>query len=224
MNGGCLKGHRAARNPLYQMWAMFFLRLVPRPSVGQKRRMTNSHDIRTALASDAAAIAEVQVASWQSSYKGIVPDPLIEQLTIQNRTQAWERIIPALAENGQGEVFVWTLNDRIVGFASMGPQRETELRDMGYVAEVTAIYIVDAAKRRGGGRALMAACAGAAVARGHRQMSVWVLTENWGGRGFYESIGGVELTQRESEDRNAPIDETAYGWTDLQALIANNPQ
>jgi hypothetical protein len=42
-------------------------------------------DIRRASQSDARAIAEVHVASWRETYRGIVPDAFLDALSVAER-------------------------------------------------------------------------------------------------------------------------------------------
>ena len=49
--------------------------------------------IRTATFDDASTIAEVHVATWQSAYKGLMPDELLQNLNIERRKQGWQSII-----------------------------------------------------------------------------------------------------------------------------------
>ncbi len=181
--------------------------------------MNAPYSIRPATLNDATPIAEAQVASWHSSYKGIVPQGLIERMTVEERAPAWGRILMSLEESGLGTVYVCERDGDVVGFASMGVQREPELEGKGFSAEVTALYLIDDVKRQGIGTALVAACAQAAQDRGHSAMSVWVLDKNEAGRAFYEALGGQFQAERLSEDRNAPVDEVAYGWSDLSDLL-----
>lgn len=182
--------------------------------------MTQNFEIRPAVLRDATAIAEVQVSSWKTTYKGIVPDGLIERMTVPERTGGWTRILSALEESGQGKVFLCETEGEVVGFASFGPQRDHGLEDRGFTSELTAIYLLETAQRQGIGSALLQACATEALGLGHNGMSVWVLEQNLGARGFYEARGGESLAAQESDDRKAPVDEVAYGWRDLSSLIS----
>jgi hypothetical protein len=47
-------------------------------------------ELREAVCADAAGIARVHVASWQTTYRGIVPDAYLDGLTPQNRQRMWD--------------------------------------------------------------------------------------------------------------------------------------
>ncbi|HNH26830.1 MAG TPA: hypothetical protein PLR93_07410 [Anaerolineales bacterium] len=45
--------------------------------------------IRKAVLKDASAIATVHVAAWKEAYRGIVADEVLNNLSIQRRTEQW---------------------------------------------------------------------------------------------------------------------------------------
>jgi ribosomal protein S18 acetylase RimI-like enzyme len=87
-------------------------------------------------------------------------------------------------------------------------------------AEVYAIYVLRAAHRRGCGRRLMAALANALHARGFKSLSLWVLEENAGARGFYERLGGSVVGEKTEVDGGLEFREVAYGWDNLESLCS----
>jgi len=168
--------------------------------------------IRTATQEDAPSIARVQIETWKTTYRGIVPDGYLADLDAEQRTIRWrehlksaERIL--LAER-RGEV---------VGFISGGPIRE--LLD-AYDAEVYAIYLLLNAQRMGIGTALLIELARRFVEDGFRRMAVWVLEANAAVR-FYERPGAVRVAGKEREIGGALLPLAAYGWPNLKGIIAS---
>ena len=51
--------------------------------------------VRAATPADAAAIAGVHVRSWQAAYRGIVPDEVLDGLSLPDREQRWRSILRA---------------------------------------------------------------------------------------------------------------------------------
>ena len=47
-------------------------------------------EIRLAKVEDAMAIAKVQVESWHTTYKGIVPDSYLNSLDVKKREKVWQ--------------------------------------------------------------------------------------------------------------------------------------
>src|ERR1700681_943783 len=112
--------------------------------------------IRPADVDDASEIARVHVASWRSTYRGLLPAEFLESLTEAGYTDRWRRFI---AERS-GPVFVaheGPGRGDVVGFASGGRERAGET---GYAGELYAIYLLDSAQRRGYGRDLVRAIVG----------------------------------------------------------------
>lgn len=172
--------------------------------------------IRDATGADAAAIARVHVDSWRTTYRGLMPDAVLDGLSYAGRERQWVWATSAAAE-GRGCVVVADEGEAgIVGFASGGACRD----DLGYGAEVPAIYLLEAWQGRGLGKGLMLAAADRLAARGYDSLLVWVLETNELGRRFYAALGGAVVGAKEEELFGATLREVAYGWPDLAALRA----
>ena len=85
-------------------------------------------------------------------------------------------------------------------------------------ANLTAIYLLHAFKRRGIGRALLTGLWGALAASGHRSAGLWVLVNNHGTRRFYEAVGGRAGATRLVTNDPVEMQEIAYIWDDLSRL------
>jgi len=181
--------------------------------------MEKDFTLRPATLSDAHAIAEVQVAVWQSAYRDILPAALIERMSVADRENGWSKILTAYFETGRGAVFVAEQSDAIVGFLSCGDQRDEDLM-AAFSGEFSAIYVADSAQRQGIGRALMGEGGRALNGMGHTAAALWVLSENTGARGFYQAIGGVVSAERIDGQNGEGLDEIAYGWVDLTEICA----
>jgi ribosomal protein S18 acetylase RimI-like enzyme len=173
--------------------------------------MNTSVTIRLAALDDTHAIAIVQVAVWKSAYKGLVPDALIDRMSVFDREKGWAKILNAYAENGAGACFVAEIDGVVQGFASCGHQRDPELVEI-YPGEISAIYVQGDHQRSGLGRALMSACADAMTRMGLQGAALWVLSENKGARAFYAALGGDFITERADDRPDGALSEVAYGW------------
>ena len=164
--------------------------------------------VRPAGAADAGAIARVHVASWQTTYRGLLPDEFLASLTESGYTERWRRSI----EDGSSRVYVAEEGGEIVGFASGGRERAGET---GYGGELYAIYVLESAQRRGHGRALVRAVAGGLSELGHADMIVWVLRDNARARAFYERLGGTYVRGQPVTIGSVVLPEVSYGWRRL---------
>jgi hypothetical protein len=58
---------------------------------------------------------------------------------------------------------------------------------------------------------------------GFNSLMLWVLTENYPARRFYERLGGIYLTERVEAFAGGSIAEVAYGWPDITPLLQGEP-
>ncbi|RPE71024.1 ribosomal protein S18 acetylase RimI-like enzyme [Pacificibacter maritimus] len=173
--------------------------------------MSKDITLRPATLNDTHAIATVQVDVWKSAYKGIVPDALIDRMSVFDREKGWTKILSSYAENGLGACFVAEIDGEIQGFASCGHQRDPDL-EQDYPGEISAIYVQDAQQRCGIGRRLMKTCFETMNAMGLQGAALWVLAENQQARSFYTALGGELITQRVEDQPDGTLSEVAYGW------------
>jgi ribosomal protein S18 acetylase RimI-like enzyme len=165
--------------------------------------------IRRAETEDAAGIAHVQVASWRTTYAGIVPEPFLATMNEREGTARWKLLV-----NDGNDVFVAEREGRIVGFAIGGASRD---RVEGCDAELYAIYLLEAVQRTRIGTDLLHELARALSGRGFASMDVWVLAEN-PAKGFYARTGAHYAAAKEIEIGGARLEEHAYVWPDLRAM------
>jgi len=169
--------------------------------------------IREATAADAPAIARVHVESWRTTYRGIVPDDVLANLSVERRARGWAE---RLGKPG-GPEFVYVAEDdteAVVGFASGGPEREGDRR---YTGELYAIYLLADQQGKGIGRQLARIVAERLATMGHDAMLVWVLAAN-PARHFYAALGGLPVREKAITMGDVSLTEVAYGWTDIRAI------
>lgn len=168
--------------------------------------------IRSATQQDAATIAHVHVASWRSTYKGIVPDNYLAELDETARTASWREWI----ESGI-PVFVAIQNGVVVGFISGGPIRDPI---DNYDAELFTIYLLQHVHRAGIGTALLGKLASRLDENGFKKMMVWVLEDN-ASFGFYEKSGARRISSRQVEIAGTLLPVVAYGWPSLKTMLSH---
>lgn len=164
--------------------------------------------VRPAEIDDAAAIAQVHVASWRTTYRGILPADFLASLDEVGYEDRWRRIL----EDGSSRVYVAADGRDVVGFASGGRERAGET---GYEGELYAIYVLRDAQARGHGRRLVQAVVGGLRELELSDMLVWVLRDNAGARRFYERMGGKYVRAQPITIGSAALEEVSYGWRSL---------
>jgi ribosomal protein S18 acetylase RimI-like enzyme len=167
--------------------------------------------VRPAVIEDAKAIARVHVASWRTTYRGLLADDFLASLGEEPYTDRWRRVIG----DGLSRVFVVDEAGDVVGFASCGRERAGEV---GFSGELYAIYVLESAQRRGNGRELVRAVAGALREMKLTDMIVWVLRDNIAARRFYERLGGVYVREQPITIGTTTLDEVSYGWRSLDEI------
>jgi len=172
--------------------------------------------VRTARADDALAAATVRVISWQSAYRGVVPDAYLDAMSPQKNLDHW-RNVAAGGEPGT-ELLVAEESGRIVGFAVYGTARPPTF---GYGGELHAIYWLPEAMGKGYGTLMMQHIIAGLRRLGHDDMIVWVMEANTRGRKFYEHFAGmteVENSRRSFDIAGTTLWEVAYGLRPLALL------
>ena len=171
--------------------------------------------IREAKVEDAAGIARAHTASWRESYRGILPDSILDRIDVGQRVTTRRRI---LHDRSVFQLVAYDLtHGDIVGFCDAGPSRRHgpfagRRRDVG---ELYAIYLVQYAKRHGLGQELFDRISIWLRANGMGSLIVWVLENNAHARGFYEAMGGRQQLRLQTSVGGFPVIELGYIWDQL---------
>jgi L-amino acid N-acyltransferase YncA len=105
--------------------------------------------VRRGTQADAGPIAAVHVRAWQVAYRGLMPDGLLDGLSVAEREEMWR----TLTGEARPVVYVAVQDGVVVGFCAAGPSRDDDAEDG--VAEIGAIYVDPDVWRRGVGQELM---------------------------------------------------------------------
>ncbi len=159
------------------------------------------HIVRPAAATDAEAIAGVHIRSWQSAYRGMLPDEYLDGLDPVARGRWWRN---QLDHPDRGTTWVATIEDAVVGFLSLGPSRDEDADPR--TLEIFSVYLEPSLFGSGVARDLMRTALAELPARA--SVTLWTASENERSRHFYrrhgfspdgteriEEIGGTELPE-----------------------------
>ena len=80
---------------------------------------TVSYEIRKAVPSDAEGIAHVHVKSWQTSYRGIIEQSFLDNISYEQRLKSRKEIL----KSKNTLQLVVTFEGKTVGFVNTGPLR-----------------------------------------------------------------------------------------------------
>lgn len=141
--------------------------------------------VRRATRDDANAIADIHVRSWQVAYRGLVPDALLDGLSVQQRRTIWSQL---LENNDDSFTLVAERDAALVGFCSMAtPSRDNDAAEA--TCEVAAIYVAPQAWRTGIGHTLLATALHDVRQDGWHEVTLWVFAANAGAIAFYNGFG-----------------------------------
>jgi GNAT superfamily N-acetyltransferase len=155
-------------------------------------------------------MARVHVASWKTTYAGIVPQSYLDALNVADREARWR----AGLETGGTIALVAEDETGIFGFVDGGALR-MPIGD--YDGEMYAIYLLAERQKQGVGSALLRELAERLRDAGYRTMAVWALEQNPACR-FYERMGAVRIAEQTVEIGGLTLPEVALGWSDITAL------
>lgn len=171
-----------------------------------RSRPSDEVRVRRAAVADAAAIAALQVRSWQVAYRGIVPDAFLDGLTEDAWLERWDAQLTAPARDGVHHLVSSEATDgppRAIAVA--GPAREPVA---GRPGQLYVLYTDPASWGRGHGGALIRHVHDLLAADGHPGALLWVAAGNDRSIAFYKRHGWARDggTQQE-EVAGATFDE-----------------
>lgn len=169
--------------------------------------------IREATRDDCDAIGAVHVAAWRETYAGLLPDAMLAGLSAERRADMWRRWCDAAEPDRL--LLVAEDADGLLAFAAC--RRLPAGEPIGTEGEVTAIYVLRRAQRRGTGRELLLRLIAFMAERGMASAGLWVVRENAGARAFYRALGGVEDAERTEESDGHRHVEVSCVWRPLTA-------
>ncbi|GGF16275.1 N-acetyltransferase [Halobacillus andaensis] len=170
--------------------------------------------LRVAKFEDAEQIANIHIQSWKSTYKDLIDEQDLSNITLENRVALWETILKSPI-NGQIAYVIENDDGQVVGFVSGGKERT---KKYSYDGEIYAIYMLDNYQRMGYGSMLLSTFAKAMKEVGYESLLVWVLTRNPSAK-FYKILGAKPVEAEEVTIGQGTYEETAYGWEDINELI-----
>lgn len=158
---------------------------------------TLDFSVRAATEHDAARLAEVHIAAWRATYRGIMTDDYLDGLDVGRASSAWRRNILEPRE-GTHHLVVQS-GDDVVGFAILGPA--TGDSDLG-TGQLHAINVHPDNWAQGVGSVLFAAAEEKFIELGYGRAFLWVEKSNDRAISFY--------TNRRWLDDGGTLEDTRY--------------
>ncbi len=136
------------------------------------------------MSNDSHAIAEIHISSWRAAYSGIVPEHVLDGLSVE---QLAARHRHGIIEKPQS-IAVAELRGDLVGFSAFGDCRDDD-KPVDHTGEICAIYVAPSQWRKGIGSQLLQWAEGELSQQGKREIILWFLEANAASRRFYEAHG-----------------------------------
>jgi ribosomal protein S18 acetylase RimI-like enzyme len=170
---------------------------------------------RRARPEDATAIANLHVASWRRTYRGILRDEYLDGPVVTDRQKLWASRLSSPSAAEQAFVLVIEQERELAAFVCVLLDSDPE-----WGALLDNLHV--AAERRGqrlGTRLMASAAAWVILQRPESRLHLWVYEKNLPARRFYEALGGKVVDRcKELAPDGARVDCVRYGWRTLSAL------
>ncbi len=152
--------------------------------------------VRPARPGDAADIARIQLVTWRTAYRRVVPREILAELDVEFLRGRWAEAIAAPPSAAHRVLVAVEQADRehTVGFAAIGPADETSLAPDEAeaptgVGAFTDLLVEPRWGRRGHGSRLLAAAVAHWRDDGYRRALAWAFEADPAMRKFLESAG-----------------------------------
>jgi GNAT superfamily N-acetyltransferase len=162
------------------------------------------YKIRRRTRNDVAKIESVITSTWQSTYRGIINDAFLDNLSDNENI----RVQKMLNRFGDGTDFflVLEVDGEIVGFANIGVTEDKRYRNCG---EIYALYILDKYHHLGLGKKLVEVSFNELKKFNCRKAIIGCIEQNPSNK-FYEHIGGELIRKRHFKIAGQDMLENVY--------------
>ena len=157
--------------------------------------------VEKAQIEDARNIVEINIEEWKNTYKDILPDKFLENLS-EKKEESIEK-----CKNKINEYIVCKINNQVVGFLRFGKNKK------GYndnYAEIYALYIDKDYRRKGIGKALIN-FAFENLKSNYKYVLISTLVQN-NANLFYKKIGGKLIDKVNFSLENNEYEENLYEY------------
>jgi len=161
--------------------------------------------IRTSTLSDANEVAEIHVKSWQQSYRSIIDEHYLQNISCGDRLELRNKI---LQSNDPNQIHLVAVYDgKIIGFCDAGSAFDSTAN---YRGEIYAIYLLEEFKKLSVGQRLLQAAHEFLAQKKLLPYVAWVLKANHSACAFYQKNGGIVSGEKIEEIGGKSYTEVAY--------------
>lgn len=146
--------------------------------------------VRAATAADAEAMGRVAGRSWEATYRGMLPDPVLDEW-IATVTDGWRTAFAEAPADGPWRPWVAEQAGRVVGYATTTAAKSFFLPPPDGAGELTNLYLDPDVIGTGVGTLLYRWAIDDLWERGFDPLVVWAFRDNARAVAFYERMGLV---------------------------------
>ena len=197
--------------------------IPPRPGLPGRAEVS----VRPARAGDAEAIARVQLVTWRTAFRALLPASVLDDWDEPAAVDAWRTAAISPPTPGHG-LLVALDGDVVAGFAAYGPAEVVAAgQDPGPdlpTNELTALLVEPRWGRRGHGSRLLAAVTDLSAASGVLRLRMWVPADDAVTAAFLTSAGwAADGWARTLDTGGSPLRE--HSWhTSLDEMEGRGAQ
>ena len=166
--------------------------------------------IRKATVDDIINISHLYVSNHKTTYKGLVSEDYLNNLTVEKATERWKS---CLCDESK-KIWVAFENDTFLGFLASMPDSTSDR-----IWYLDSLHICPEARGRGIGTALIKTAGEYALKNGYEKMSVCVIKGNESAKKLYMNLGARHLLSFEDKFDNSRINSEKLLWDDLKIFI-----
>lgn len=159
--------------------------------------------IRTAGVQDLETVSRIHALSWKTTYRGILPDDFLDQLSYRR----WVAPLKDMMEQGL-EIRVIEEEEKPFGCITFSAARDQAFAGWG---EIVSFHLLLEARGKGYGRLLIQDAVRQLKEKGYSKIYLWVLEKNERARRFYEKNGFTWNGDRlEGEEGGRKVTDLRY--------------
>jgi L-amino acid N-acyltransferase YncA len=155
---------------------------------------------------------DVNISVWQTTYRGIIHETVLNDMTPDSLRQKWDRTV---ANTTEQICYVAVLEKNVIGYVVCGKNRNDALK---FDWELYAIYLLAEHQGKGVGKQLFIRAIEEMKKHKVHSFILFVLKENHATRKFYEAFKPDFQIQKTFELGGKEYQEIGYGWSDISRI------
>lgn len=165
--------------------------------------------IRKAEKEDSLKVAKLIISGWQSAYRGLIEDKILNNMSLEFIAKKWEQSI--LTQNKNSHIYVYEEKGNILGVIRFGSPIDE--KDLIHNAEIHVLYVEPTLKRHRIGSQLFDFAKQDFTNNNTKSLIIWCLKGNIPSIKFYEKMGGKIIIERKACINGATVEEVGIEYS-----------